>query len=159
MGGGVSTDFKSSNRIELSWLVQVLLNFYWIQGSPWGGEWVYWAGVSMGMWGCPMHASTCIHMHTYMHMHVVNMINMDASMGVAICNFYTCIHVCVQACACANVWGHSPMPPDTLPPTWTLPRVTGSPNHQNLISLELIEIFRFCLKILYLYTFLNSYRL
>ena len=29
MGEGVSTDFKSSNRIELSWLVQVLLNFYW----------------------------------------------------------------------------------------------------------------------------------
>ena len=34
LGGGVSTNFKSSNRIEISWLVQVLLNFDWFLGSP-----------------------------------------------------------------------------------------------------------------------------
>ena len=40
-GGGVSTDFKSSNGIEISWLVQVLLNFDWFWGSPLGdGRWV-----------------------------------------------------------------------------------------------------------------------
>ena len=45
IGGGVSTDFKSSNRIKISWLVQILLNFYWFKapqpprgvGSGWGG--------------------------------------------------------------------------------------------------------------------------
>ena len=31
-----------------------------------------------------------------------------------------------------------------------LPRAAGSPKHQNSISLKQIEIFRFCLKILYL---------
>ena len=44
-----------------------------------------------------MHAHTCTHARTCM----LNMINMDASMSVAICNFYTCIHVhaCVSVCA------------------------------------------------------------
>ena len=37
--GGVSTDFKSSNRIKISWFVHVLLNFYWFGGSP-GLGWV-----------------------------------------------------------------------------------------------------------------------
>ena len=43
IGGEVSTDFKSSNRIEISQLVQILLNFYWFWGPPsrgWG--WVEW---------------------------------------------------------------------------------------------------------------------
>ena len=105
MGGEFFTDFKSSNRIKLSWLVQVLLNFYWIWGSPRGWQvgglvrgWVWVCG------GCSMHACTCTCMH------VVNMIKMDASMGVAICNFYTCIHVCTCVCIhaymCAHGWGH-----------------------------------------------------
>ena len=33
MGEGVSTNLKSSNRIELSQLIQVLLNFYDFRGS------------------------------------------------------------------------------------------------------------------------------
>ena len=47
------------------------------------------------------------------------MLNMDASISVAICNFYTCIYVCVHVHACACVEEHPPcpkMPPDT-PPT------------------------------------------
>ena len=55
---------------------------------------------------------------------------------------------------------HPPTPPTPhyhLPTPHT-PRATRSPKHQNSISLELIEIFRFCLKILYLWTLLNSYR-
>ena len=78
------------------------------------------------------------------------------AMLVAICSFYTCICMCLHACAC--MWWH----PHALrhsPPICPLPRAAGSPKHQNSISLELIEIFRFCLKILYLWTFLNSYRL
>ena len=96
--GGVSTE--SSKRIELSWLVQLLLNFYWFWGPTPGGWWV--GGLGWGLvWvcgRCPMHACMCTHAHTCM----LNMINMDASKGTAFCNFYTCIHVhvCVYACMC-----------------------------------------------------------
>ena len=172
MGGEFFTDFKSSNGIEISWLVQALSNFYWFWGSTplggwrmgaWGWEWVWVCG------GCPMHTHThthaCTHAHTCM-LNMLIMLNMDASMLAAICNFYTCIHVCMCVCVharvCACVGGHPPMPPDapdSPPPTCPLPRAAGSPKHQNSISPELIEIIQFCLKILYLWTFLNSYRL
>ena len=106
------------------------------------------------------HVCTCMHARMHMHVkHVVNMINMDASMSAAICNFYTCINVYVCACACMCMWGDTPHAPRCPPPTCPLPRATGSPKHQNSISPELIEIIWFCLKILYLWTFLNSYRL
>ena len=57
------------------------------------------------------HAHACMHAHTCM----LNMLNMDASMSVAICNFYTCINV--RVCVCIHVHvcvggGHPPMPPD-----------------------------------------------
>ena len=67
-------------------------------------------------------------MHICMHMHartcMLNMLNMDASMLVAICNFYTCIHVhvCVHvhACPCMCMCVGTPpmpqMPPTHLPP-------------------------------------------
>ena len=127
----------------------------WQMGA-WGWWWVWVCG------GCPMHTHTHMHTYTRMHAHtcmlnMLIMLNMDASMSAAICNFYTCIHVCMcvcmHVCACACVGGHSPMPPDapdTPPPTCPLPRAAGSPKQQNSISPELIEIIRFCLKILYL---------
>ena len=54
-----------------------------------------------------------------------------------------------------RVWADSPpMPPDapdiTPYPPALLPRAAGSPKQQNSISPELIEIIKFCLKILYL---------
>ena len=118
----------------------------WQMGG-WGWEWVWVCG------GVPcMHARTCMHIHTCM-LNMLNMLNMDASMSVAICNFYTCIDVhvcvCVHAHACACVWGH-PHASRCPPPTCHLPRAAGSPKHQNSISPELIKIIRFCLKILYL---------
>ena len=174
MGGEFFTDFKSSNGIEISWLVQALSNFNWFWGStPWrGGGWVHGDGGGYECGGrCPMHthmhtyAHTCTHAHTCM-LNMLIMLNMDASMSAAICNFYTCIHVCMCMCmhahACACVGGHPPCPqmPLTPPtPTCPLPRAAGSPKQQNSISPELIKIIRFCLKILYLWTFLNSYRL
>ena len=170
MGGEFFTDFKSSNGIEISWLVQVLSNFYWFWGSTPLGGWQM-DGWGWGVWVCGgishahTHAHACKHACTCM-LNMLIMLNMDASMSVVICNFYTCIHVhmCVCVCvhACAYVGGHPPMPPDapdTPPPTCPLPRAAGSPKQQNSVSPELIEIIRFCLKILYLWTFLNSYRL
>ena len=67
---------------------------------------------------------------------------------------FACMHVCVHGDT-----SHPPDAPRHPPPTCPLPRAAGSQNHQNSISLELIEIVWFCFKIQYLWTFLNSYRL
>ena len=48
IGGGVSTDFKSLNRIKISQLVQILLHFYWF-GVPHPLRGVGVGGV--GIWG------------------------------------------------------------------------------------------------------------
>ena len=50
IGRGVSTDFKSSNRIKISWLVQILLHFYWFGAPHPLGGWGGW-GVYLGGWG------------------------------------------------------------------------------------------------------------
>ena len=56
---------ESSNRIELSQLVQELLNFC-VLGSLqlWGGGWVDWGGGWLG--GVPTHVHTHTHAHTCM---------------------------------------------------------------------------------------------
>ena len=64
---------ESSNRIELSRLVQDLLNFG-VLGSLrlWGGgRWVGGVWGYLGAWGVPPHASThmCMHVHTHTHMY------------------------------------------------------------------------------------------
>ena len=108
---------ESSNRIELSGLVQDLLNFG-VLGSLqlWG-----WGGGCMGVAGGHMHACMCLHTH----MHMVNMIisckwlpPLGESLGIpydVICA-RTCMCVHVHACAC--VWGapsHHPLPTSTHP--------------------------------------------
>ena len=66
---------------------------------------------------------------------------------------HVCIHLHVHMCGGTL----QPCPTPIHPPP--SPRAAGSWKHQNSITLELIEIIQFCLKILYLWTFLNSYRL
>ena len=65
--------------------------------------------------------------HAHMHAHtptcMLNMINMDASMLVAICNFYTCTHVCAYMCTCV---GTPPMSPDTPHPSAASPEPQGA---------------------------------
>ena len=67
MSSGVFRGKEPSNRIELSRLVQDLLNFG-VLGSLqlWGGcRWVLVSGDIWGMVGCPhMHAHACMHMYT-----------------------------------------------------------------------------------------------
>ena len=65
---------ESSNRIELSRLVQDLLNFG-VLGSLrlWGGD--RWVGEHLGAWGgvpphMHMHARACTDMHTRTFIHV-----------------------------------------------------------------------------------------
>ena len=133
---------ESSNRIELSRLVQDLLNFG-VLGSLqlWG-----WGVVGDALHTC---AHTC--KHTHAHVCVVNMIisckwlpPLGESLGIP----YDVIHACacMHACACACVWGasshHPPPHPTTHPPPGGTPRIS-----QNSIALELIKIFQFRFKI------------
>ena len=148
---------ESSNRIELSRLVQDLLNFgvlgsLWLWG--WGGGWI---GVRGG-WGVPpthvhmnAHACTCMHAHA----RVLNMIisckwlpPLGESLGIPydVIRACACVRMSACACVCMCVGGtlSPPPPPSTHPPT---PQ-GGTPGiSQNSIALELIKIFQFCLKI------------
>ena len=111
---------ESSNRIELSRLVQELLNFG-VSGSLrlWGmGRWVDRGGGWLG--GVP---HTCAHAHACTHAHacVVNMIisckwlpPLGESMEIpydVIC-MCACMHVHACACMCTCVGG-TPSPPPT----------------------------------------------
>ena len=60
---------ESSNRIELSRLVQDLLNFG-VLGSLrlWGGG--RWVGGHLGAWGVSPHTRTCMYMHAHAHTHI-----------------------------------------------------------------------------------------
>ena len=132
---------ESSNRIELSRLVQDLLNFG-VLGSLWlwgGGRWVG------GIWehgGCPhthAHACTCTHAHLYMYRN---------------CKWLpTWRHPCLACltCMCVCMHGtspHTPIPtpnpihPSATPPGGWTPRITS-----NSITLQLIKIFQSRLKI------------
>ena len=125
MGGEVSTDFKSSNRIEISWLVQVLLNFDWFWRShPLGDGWVGRRGLGV-VTGSPhtcAHACICTHMHVPVHtydiignprdfpksnggghLHGIIMFTMHAHACV-------CVHACMCMCTCV---GGTPQPPPT----------------------------------------------
>ena len=133
---------ESSNRIELSRLVQDLLSFG-VLGSlqlwGWGGGWMGWRVV--GGWvevgGCPQHTCTCTCMHTCTHTltHVVNMIisckwllPLDflgnpwefPMMSYA----HACACACMHARACACVWG---APSHHPPLTSTHPHPPGRP--------------------------------
>ena len=86
---------------------------------------------------CLIHAHMHTHTHAYMHartcmLNMLNMLNMDASMSAAICNFYTCINVCVCMCVHARVHvcvgGHPPMPPDAPHPPAPSPEPQGAQN-------------------------------
>ena len=114
---------ESSNRIELSRLVQDLLNFG-VLGSLhlWG-----WEGGWMGVGGgcrVPPHMCTC--MCTHAHAHVLNMIISCKwpppleSLGIPydVIRACACVHMHMRACAC--VWGapsHHPPPPSIHPLT------------------------------------------
>ena len=129
MSSGMFRGNESSNRIELSRLVQELLNFG-VSGSLqlWGMG-VGWIGVQGG-WGVPpthvhMHMHACTHTHA--HACVVNMIisckwlpPFGESMGIPydVIHTCTCMHVHVHMCG-----GH----PLTTPTPSTHPHPPGGP--------------------------------
>ena len=112
MGRGVSTDFKSSNRIEISQLVQVLLNFDWLWGSPlWGGGWV---DGGRGGERLPPHMCTCTRIWHYREFPWI------PPMGAAICMKLSCLphmHLCVCVHMHVHVCVGYPQPPPPHPPT------------------------------------------
>ena len=144
---------ESSNRIELSRLVQDLLNFgvlgsLWLWG--WGvGGWGW--GVGGWGWGVPhtcAHACECMHTHAHTCASGKhdNFMQMAAPLGEYL-GFPMMSYVRVHVHACACVWE---APSHHLPPTYTHPPTPqgGTPGiSQNSIALELIKIFQFCLKI------------
>ena len=145
----------------------MLSNFKWFWGSTplGGGRWVDGGGGRYQGGGVPCtHTHTCTHARTHMHVKHAKHAKHGCLHAGGHLQFYTCVCVCVRACVCmcmhVGTPPHAPRYPQTPPPpTCPLPRAAGSRKHQISITLELIEIIRFCLKILYLRTFLNSYRL
>ena len=157
--------FKQNWNISIS---SSAIEFWLIPGVPhprgWGGGWM---GVRGGDRIPPTHMHTHAHAHTRTYDIIGNpwdfpKIQWEQPFAWNYHVYHACMCVCVRACVCMRVHvcgGHPPTTPHPHPPSPPTPRAAGSPKHQNSISLELIKIIRFCLKILYLWTFLNSYRL
>ena len=144
---------ESSDRIELSRLVQDLLNFG-VLGSlqlwGWGGWWMGWRVVGEC---CHTHAHTRAHTHVHAHTHICgkhdNFMQMAAPIGgipgnSLWCHMCMCMHACMCMCMCEGAPSHHPPPTSTHPPhpQGGTPRIS-----QNSIALELIKIFQFRLKI------------
>ena len=119
-------------------------------------------GVGVGGWGWgvpPIHMQMHVHARTCTHAHacMVNMVisckwppplDLGKSQGFPMMSYAcVCVCACMHTCTCARRWdapSHHLPPPSTHPPT----PEGGTPGTiQNSIALELIEIFRFCLKI------------
>ena len=121
---------ESSNRIELSWLVQDLLNFG-VLGSLrlWGGG--RWVGGHLGAWGVSPHTRTCTCMHAHVHTHIytcIEIANGRQHGGIHVYHVYNMfnmhVHVCMHACAyvCMRAcMGHPPTYPYPSPPLSTHP--------------------------------------
>ena len=127
---------ESSNRIELSWLVQDLLNFG-VLGSLWLWGWGGWVDGGVGwLGGAPhtrAHAHACTHAHTRTCMRGKhdNSMQMAAPIGFGEIPGIPYDVICSCACVCARACAHGwvappdhPSPPSTHPPTpqWGDPR-------------------------------------
>ena len=138
MSAGRFRGHKSSNRIELSRLVQDLLNFG-VLGSLrlWGGgRWV--GGPSGGMGGVPTHmhmhahARTCTHIHLYMYRNCKWPPTWRHScLACLACLTCMCMGACVHVHACMHETSpHTPMPtttpihPSAIPPRGWTPGIT-----------------------------------
>ena len=142
--------------VEESHNLQTELKYLDSRGPPMGS-----GGGWMGVWhGARVHL-THMHMHAciWHHREFPGIPPMGAAIAIEIIMFN--MYMCVCVCACmhmhVHVYGAPLTTPHPIHPP-SAPRAPGSPKHQNSISLELIEIFWFYLKIFCLWTLLNSYR-
>ena len=112
---------ESSNRIELSQLVQDLLNFG-VLGSLqlWGGG--RWVGGVWGIWGV---GGVTTHMHTHANacIEIANGRRLEASMFIMYIMFnmhvHACVHVCVRVCMGHPLHTHTHPHPHPPPPRGT----------------------------------------
>ena len=129
MSSGMFRGKESSNRIELSRLVQELLNFGVFGFLCLLGVGGGCLGVGDG-WGCP-HRCAHAHMHTHAHACMVNMVisckwppPLGESLGIP----YDAIRLCMRmhACVCMCMWVGTPSHhPHLHPPT---PNPRGGPS-------------------------------
>ena len=121
---------EPSNRIELSRLVQGLLNF-WCFGllvALGRGQ------VGGGMGGVP-HTCTCTHMHAHAHTHILYMYRnckwpptwRHPCLSCLVCLTCMCVHACMHVCACMHAWNtpHTPIPTPIHPSA--IPQGGGPP--------------------------------
>ena len=114
---------ESSNRIELSRLVQDLLNFG-VLGSLrlWGGG--RWVGGIWGHGGCPPHMHTHAYTHTHAHLYIYRNCKWPPTWRhpCLACLTCMCVHmcmhacVCMHACACMRAWDTPHIPISTPTP-------------------------------------------
>ena len=136
MSSGMFRGKESSNRIELSRLVQDLLNFG-VLGSLW-----LWGGGCMGVgggWDVPpthvhTHTHACMCTHTHIHVKHDNFNckwqpPLGESLGIPydVTRVHACVHVHASACMCTCMGG-TPQPPST--PS-THPHPQGDPWNQS----------------------------
>ena len=106
-------------------------------------------GISWGMGGVPLHTHAHARTHTHAHVYMYRNCKWPLTWRHPCLACLICMCVCVHACACMHAWDtptHAyPPPPHTPihhPPRGWTPRIS-----KNLITLELIKIFEFHLKI------------
>ena len=158
MSSGMFGGKESSNRIELSQLVQELLIL--VFSAP-CGLWEHGGMGGWGLgggWGCPTHMCTCTRMLMHAHACMVNMIisckwlpplDLGKSWGFP----YDVICMCTCMWTCVGGTLSPPPPPSTHPhPSGGTPGI-----HQNSIALKLIEIFQLSLKIWNLWRLLHPW--
>ena len=128
---------ESLNRIELSPLVQDLLNFA-VLGSLrlWGGG--RWVGGVRGIWGyggCPpTHAHACARTCTYTHVYMYRNCKWPPTWRhpCLACLTCMCVRACVHACVCMCVcMGHPPTHPYPPPLQCTHPPPPQGVDPQN----------------------------
>ena len=121
---------ESSNRIELSWLVQELLKFG-VLGSLqlWGGD--RWVRGWLGAWGVSPCACTCTHTHTHAHVYMYRNCKWPLTWRHLCWSCLTCmcvrVHMHVHACMHRTPPTH-PYPPP--PPSTHPPPCQGTPHNQ-----------------------------
>ena len=133
MSSGVLRDKESSNRIELSQLVQDLLNFG-VLGSLWHLGRGQMVG---GIWGhgeVSPHMYTCMCMHGHAHMHMYRNCKWLPSWRHPCLSCLTCmcvhVHVCMRCPLHTDThpYPNTPIPTPVYPP---LPQSTHLPDPRN----------------------------
>ena len=122
---------ESSNRIELSRLVQDLLNFgvFGLPVAPGRGQ---VGGGHLGAWGgVPTHAHTCTHTHAHLYMYRNCKWLLTWRHPCLACLTYMCMRACMRVHACMHGSPlHTPIPiptpihPIHHPPGGWIPRIT-----------------------------------